>query len=117
MTDVSLASAFGSIVLGELPHMSRQQAEDLLAEHALLGTMQCLTHGSYPTHSEVACDKDLSILDQGSRNLHKASADRPTADQATVICRDLPLCNKPFLLEGLDRVQALSLGLICLSVV
>jgi hypothetical protein len=37
LTDVANSAAFGSIVAGELPHMSRGEAEDLLAEFGMLG--------------------------------------------------------------------------------
>ena len=37
---MSMASAFGSIVVGELPAMTKQEAENLLAEQCLLGVLQ-----------------------------------------------------------------------------
>ena len=40
MTEISLSAAYDSIVLGELPHMTRREAENLLAEHAMLGRLQ-----------------------------------------------------------------------------
>ena len=40
MTQISMASAFGSVVLGELPPMTRQQADDLLADNSLLGIVK-----------------------------------------------------------------------------
>ena len=40
MTQVSMASAFGSVVIGELPPMTEQQANDLLADNSLLGIVK-----------------------------------------------------------------------------
>ena len=40
MTQVSMASAFGSVVVGELPPMTRQQANALLADNSLLGIVR-----------------------------------------------------------------------------
>jgi hypothetical protein len=40
MTEVSLSAAYDSIILGELPHMTRRQAENLLAENAMLGRLK-----------------------------------------------------------------------------
>jgi len=39
-TEVSLSAAYDSIILGELPHMTRHEAQNLLAEHAMLGRLQ-----------------------------------------------------------------------------
>ena len=43
LTDVANSAAFGSIVAGELPVMSRAQAQDLLAEFGLLGQVYSLS--------------------------------------------------------------------------
>ena len=40
MTQVSMASAFGSVVVGELPPMTKQQANALLADNSLLGSVK-----------------------------------------------------------------------------
>jgi hypothetical protein len=42
LTDVANCAAFGSTVAGEVPRMSRAQAEDLLAEFGLLGQIYSL---------------------------------------------------------------------------
>lgn len=45
INQVSLSSAFGSIVIGELPPMARQQADNMLAEHMLLGVVRPILEG------------------------------------------------------------------------
>ena len=37
-----MAAAFDSIILGELPSMSRAQADNLLGEHAMLGLVNSI---------------------------------------------------------------------------
>lgn len=44
MTQVSMASAFGSVVIGELPPMTEQQANDLLADNSLLGVVKPISN-------------------------------------------------------------------------
>ena len=41
-TQLSMAAAYDSIILGELPTMSRAQADNLLGEHAMLGLVRSI---------------------------------------------------------------------------
>ncbi len=52
-TDVASLAAFGSILVGELPVMSRSEAEDILAEFGFLGRVISVSQLSQQTRWQL----------------------------------------------------------------
>ncbi|CAL8470654.1 g10196 [Coccomyxa elongata] len=82
-TDVASVAAFGSILVGELPVMSRSEAEDVLAEFGFLGRVISAYQLSKPDRDQVETSQQEGQAEKAQRWLFIAQCQQRSLEEMT----------------------------------